>query len=388
MKIALVGLLHHPIAEPFSGGMESHTWWLAKKLIEKGHEVTLFASGDSDTRLGLHPCIESSFEANPLAKTLHGRQACNMQAYANVIREICQGDFDIVHNNALHPFLLTSASDLPVPMLTVLHTPVYKELAAAVQYAASRNTLGRLAAVCVSNCLAKEWNPFIETSVVYNGIDVESWPFSLAEPSGEALWYGRIVPEKAPHLAIQAALKAGLNIEIAGPISDETYFNNNIATLIDENSVRYLGHLPQSKLKDALSRAKVFLNTSVWEEPYGLVYAEALASGTPVATFDTGASGEILTSECGVIAKEKTVSALAEAVTTAASLSRKACRERALSFCHIDNMIEGYELLYEQLIYRQKRLDQRKQQPVAIQPVSENAAQGLEKIQSLVGIAT
>ncbi|MGB7486608.1 MAG: glycosyltransferase, partial [Phormidesmis sp.] len=121
MKIAIVGLLHHPIAEPFAGGMESHTWWLAKKLIERGHDVTLFASGESDATLGLQPCIERSFETNPKAKTLLGRQACNMSAYAEVIRRVCGGSFDVVHNNALHPFLLTSAADLPTPMLTVLH---------------------------------------------------------------------------------------------------------------------------------------------------------------------------------------------------------------------------------------------------------------------------
>ena len=101
MKIAVVGLLHHPIAEPFAGGMESHTWWLAKKLIEKGHEVTLFASGDSDPSLGLVPCIEQSFVSNPNAQTLLGRQTCNMSAYASVIRQLCQQPSNRLSNTIL-----------------------------------------------------------------------------------------------------------------------------------------------------------------------------------------------------------------------------------------------------------------------------------------------
>ena len=390
MKIAIIGLLHHPIVEPFAGGMESHTWWLARKLIERGHDVTLFASGDSDPSLGLSPCIESAFVNNPNAQTLLGRQACNMSAYASVIRQLCQQSFDVVHNNALHPFLLLSAADLPMPMLTVLHTPVYKELADAVRYASARNTLGRLLTVSVSNSLAKEWEPLIHSDVVYNGIDVESWPSSAKlltkKREKQALWYGRFVPEKAPHLAIRAALKAGYSIEIAGPIGNRKYFDDEISPLIspllddtqiEEATVTYLGHLTHAQIKQALLRASVFVNTPMWEEPYGFVYAEALASGTPVATFRSGAAEEILTPRCGVMVTEKTTEALAGAVSAAAKLSQEDCRQRATSFCHIDLMIESYEQRYRRLVVNQRRLDQRKQHQLVV-----------EQMQSLVGIAS
>ncbi|MEM8501541.1 MAG: glycosyltransferase [Cyanobacteria bacterium P01_D01_bin.1] len=403
MKIAVVGLLHHPIAEPFAGGMEAHTWWLAKKLIEKGHEVTLFASGDSDATLGLSPCIAQAFVNNPGAQTLLGRQACNMSAYASVLRQICQQQFDVVHNNALHPLLLLSAADLPMPMLTVLHTPVYKELAAAVKYAAARNTLGRLLAVSVSNSLAREWQPLIASEVVYNGIDVESWPQSSSNPFQKAsqaspqeipqrlskqdqqsveesrktaLWYGRFVPEKAPHVAIQSAIRAGYKIEVAGPVGHQQYWQDEIVPLLGKDTVSYLGHLDHSQIKQALLRADVFVNTPMWEEPYGFVYAEALASGTPVATFRSGAADEILTPCCGVIVEERTVEALASAVLTAAKLSGRHCRSRAESFCHIDLMIEQYERRYRRLILNQRRLDRLKHHDVAAQ------------MQSLVGIAS
>ncbi len=355
MKIAVVGLMRHPIAEPFAGGMESHTWWLVKKLIERGHDVTLFASGDSDQTLGLSACTESSLETHPQAQTLAGEQACNMSAYASAIKQICHGDFDIVHNNALHPLLLLSAADLPVPMLMILHSPVYPELAAAIQYAAARNASGNLAVAAVSGSLAAQWEPLIKTETVYNGIDVDSWTFEAEPVPNLAMWYGRFVPEKGPHLAIQAALKAGYSIQVAGPVSDRTYFEENILPLIDQQQVKYLGHLSHREIKQALKQASVFVNTPMWEEPYGIVYAEALASGAPVATFNRGAAGEILDDRCGVVVEERTVEALARGIVQAAKLSRYDCRDRAESFCHIDSMVDGYERLYQQLIARQQQ---------------------------------
>ena len=366
MKIAIVGLLHHPIAEPFAGGMESHTWWLAKKLMAKGHEVTLFASGDSDPTVGLSSCIDKSLNIHSEADTWLGKQTCNMNAYASVIKQICDGDFDIVHNNALHPLLLLSAADLPVPMLMVLHTPIYKELAAAIQYADARNESGNLGVVAVSNSLAEEWCPLTTADVVYNGIDVDSWPYASKTQSGQALWYGRFVPEKAPHLAIQAALLAGYSINIAGPVGNPDYFEEKILPLIDNERVCYLGHLSQDGVKRSLSLASVFVNTPMWEEPYGIVYAEALASGTPIATFDRGAASEIVTERCGAVVAEQTVEALAEGIAIAAQKSRADCRKRAESFCNIDSMIAGYERLYIKLIAKRKRLERAKQKETSV----------------------
>ncbi len=374
MKIAVVALLHHPVAEPFAGGMESHTWWLVKKLIARGHDVTLFASGDSDSNMGLAPCIETALANHPRAQTLSGRQACNMSAYANVIKQICQGEFDVVHNNALHPLVLLSAADLPVPMLTVLHTPPYPELAAAVRYATarnspdhnSRNNSGRMAIAAVSKSLAAKWKPLTHAHVVYNGIEIDNWPYTGQVQPKQALWYGRIVPEKAPHLAIQAALRAGYAIEVAGPIADIEYFTEQVTPLLSSPHANYKGHLSHDEIRLLLARSSVFVNTPLWEEPYGFVYAEALASGTPIATFDSGAASEILTPRCGVVVQEKTVEALAEAIAIAAHLPRQNCRQRAESFCHIDSMVDGYEQLYQQLIHRQQQQNVQPEQAVNV----------------------
>lgn len=350
MKVAIVGLLHNPIAQPFAGGMESHTWWLARKLIDRGHDVALFASGDSDQSLGLVPCNSSALAMCPLAQTAVEIYDCNKLAYVDIVRQIKQSDFDIVHNNALYPFLLTSAAELQAPMLSVIHSLPYDELVSAVRQAVSQDAENRLALVAVSRSLSAEWQSIIPLDIVYNGINVSSWPFTSEAPAKQSLWYGRIVPEKAPHLAILAALKAGYSINVAGPVGDDDYFCEKVKPLLEYDRVHYLGHLSHEKVQQALSEASVFVNTPCWEEPYGIVYAEALASGTPVATFNRGAAREILTDRCGVTVKEKDVDQLARAICTAAKLSRKDCRQRAESFCNIDDMVDSYERIYRQLL--------------------------------------
>lgn len=355
MRIAIVGLIRHPIAEPFAGGMESHTWWLAKKLIARGHDITLFASGDSDPRLGLNACAPISQSSNPKAQSLTGEQTYNMTAYAKVLKEICRGQFDIVHNNALYPLLLLSAADLPAPMLMVLHAIVYPELAAAMKYAMDRNASGNLTVSAVSKSVADQWRPIVNAEVVYNGVDINSWPFGTEPVPNLALWYGRIVPEKGTHIAIQAALAAGYSIRLAGPVSDRAYFAQHVQPLLAHKQVKYLGHLSHKEIKQVLMQASVLVNTPLWEEPYGIVYAEALAAGTPIATFNRGAASEILTPKCGVVVKERTTEALAIGIARAATLSRYDCRARAASFCSLESMIDGYERLYRQLIIRHQQ---------------------------------
>ncbi len=356
MKIAVVGLLHNPIAQPFAGGMESHTWWLAKRLIDRGHQVTLFASGDSDPSLGLAPCNISALAMHPPRQTELERYSCNKQAYNNVIRQLQQGSFDIIHNNALYPFLLSKANELPAPMLSVIHATPYEALVSALRAAVAQDIAQKLKAVVVSGSLANEWKDIMPLDVVYNGIDVDSWPFAPEAPTAQALWYGRIVPEKAPHLAVEAALKAKYDINVAGPISDEQYFKEKLEPLLANDRVHYLGHLSHQEIQRALSQASVFVNTPRWQEPYGIVYAEALASGTPVAAFARGAAEEILTERCGVTVKGESVEQLAAAIQAAATLSRKDCRSRAESFCNIDSMIDSYERIYHQLLRRQSSL--------------------------------
>ncbi len=135
-------------------------------------------------------------------------------------------------------------------------------------------------------------------------------------------------------------------------MSDRAYFESQVLPLLDNPRVAYLGHLSHVKIKQLLAQASVFVNTPLWEEPYGMIYAEALAAGVPVAAFDRGAAAEILNESCGVLVKESTVEALAVGIVEAAKCARADCRARAESFCSLDSMVDNYERLYRELVAR------------------------------------
>jgi glycosyltransferase involved in cell wall biosynthesis len=179
--------------------------------------------------------------------------------------------------------------------------------------------------------------------VIRNGVDLDVW--SPGPGGGPAIWFGRLVPEKGAHLAIQAARAGGLELDIAGPIAHRGYFEDRIRPHLGSR-IRYLGHLDRIALARRVGSASVTLVTPRWDEPYGLVAAESLACGTPVAGFDRGGVAEVLDPECGVLVAADDVPGLADAALRARSLSRASARARAVGHCSLARMIDGYERLY------------------------------------------
>jgi glycosyltransferase involved in cell wall biosynthesis len=185
--------------------------------------------------------------------------------------------------------------------------------------------------------------------VISNGINLADFPYqAVADETPYLVWYGRIVPEKGLDFAIDAARLASLPLRIAGPISDQAYFNEAIAPRLGAN-VEYVGHLTHRELAHLVGGAIAALCTPRWEEPYGLVVAEALACGTPVAAFRRGGVPALLSPDCGVLAEPDDVASLASAALAASILSRGACRAYAEQFCDAQRMVDEYEVLYQQL---------------------------------------
>ena len=156
------------------------------------------------------------------------------------------------------------------------------------------------------------------------------------------------MPEKGAHLAIQAARAAGLELDLVGPVADPGYFEDHIRPHLG-SSIRYLGHLDHAALAARVGAATVTLVTPRWDEPYGLVVAESLACGTPVAAFDRGGLSQVVSPQGGVLAAPGDTAALAEAVVTAARLDRGDVRAYAESTCSADAMVESYLDLYAEL---------------------------------------
>lgn len=348
MRIGIIAHLKHRIGEPFAGGLETHTHLLASGLRQRGHDVVVFASDGSDPSIGVEPiCAETAISEVGVAEAADVAFFREHHAYLKLMTGIGGRGFDVIHNNCLHYLPVAMADAVATPMLTTLHTPPFCWLESGVRICGSpRSTL-----VAVSDAIRRLWAPIAPVKgVVLNGIDLARFAFRPQPASdGYLAWSGRIVPEKGLHFAIDAAQLVGAPLRIAGPVANADYFEREIRPRLDARAI-YLGHLDHVELAEVIGGATALLFTPCWEEPYGLVAAEALACGVPVAAFARGAMPEILNEACGVLAAPDNAEALADAVIKARRLERRNCRLRAERHCDADLMVSVYERLYAQMI--------------------------------------
>lgn len=340
LRVALLAGPRFPVVEPFAGGLETHTWLLADGLQRLGCRVTMFGPGGGDPRFRHRP-----FPVAPVLSEV-ARADVSMSAeshlidhhaYLGVMLELAGAadEFDVVLNNSIHHLPVALARLLPVPMVTTLHTPptAWTESALALPLPAS------LRCVAVSEHTAAAWRHSVDARVIRNGIDLDAW---RPGPGGDhAVWTGRVVREKAPHLAIDAARAAGLTLHLAGPSHDREYWASEIEPRLGPDVVWH-GHLPQHELATLVGGSAVCLVTPEWDEPFGLVVLEALACGTPVAAFARGGVPEVVDDRCARLAPAGDVAALARAVREAAGLSRAATRERACEIGDVRRMCREY----------------------------------------------
>ncbi|MBI0476465.1 glycosyltransferase family 4 protein [Sphingomonas sp. MA1305] len=350
MRIAILAHVRQRIAEPFAGGMEAHAWQLAAGLQARGHDVVLFASGDSDPRFTIDPVVAQHYELTFPWAEHRGSQPliAHLDAgYAAACDRIAAGGFDVVHNNSLHRFPLEQRRTAMVPTVTSLHVPPYDALHWFVSSSpAPRHRL----TVTSARQLAAWWPEGAppEASVLHNGIDVARWPY-VPQGNGEAIWCGRITPNKGPHLAARAARQAGVRLTLFGAIEDPEYWQAELAPLIGPDIV-YGGHLDAQALAAELGRASVFVFTPCWDEPFGLVAAEAMACGLPVAAFDAGAAREVI-GDAGAFAAPGDVDGLARAIQAALAIPASVPRERVLRMFTHDHMLDRCEALYHAVIH-------------------------------------
>jgi glycosyltransferase involved in cell wall biosynthesis len=349
LRIAVIAAARFPIAEPFAGGLEAHVWALASGLRDHGHEVTVYAGAGSDPRLGvevlelrrprLSEAARSDVSMGP-AEWLDEHHA-----YLELMLRLADSSqYDVVHNHSLHHLPIAMADMLSIPVVSTLHTPPTPWLESAIQ--ARDNCPVTFAAV--SEHTARAWRHLIpDARVVPNGVDVTHW--TPGPGGGPLVWYGRIAPEKGTHLAIDAALIAGERLLLAGPVVDGEYYETEVVPRLRSPRIRHLGHLDHDQLAHSVGQASAVLVTPCWDEPYGLVVAEALACGTPVCAFARGALPELIDDRCGVLVAPGDVHGLARAIPVAKAMPRAAARRHAVSCCSLKRMVERYEALYVEL---------------------------------------
>lgn len=350
-RIALIASSRHPVRQPFAGGLEAHVWHLGRALTLLGHDVTLFAAAGSDVTVRRSAFDIRPFHPSPSATTdpsmPSDRFLADHHAYLSLMLELSSAptSFDVVHNHSLHHLPVAMAPALGIPMLTTLHTPPTPWLESALKISRGRGS--RFAAV--SRHTADSWRHVVEDiTVVANGVDLDRWPPGPGGP--DVVWFGRITPEKGTHLAIAAAHRAHRRLHLAGPVSDRQYFDTDIAPVLGD-SVVYHGHLDHAALAHLVGHCAAALVTPTWDEPYGLVVAEALACGTPVIAFERGGIPEVLDSTVGRLIAPNDVAAMASALGEIETFSRTAARHRARTTCSEFAMVSRYLALYGDMMH-------------------------------------
>ncbi len=339
LRIAVIAPSRHPLREPHAGGLERMVWERVRTLRARGHDVLLCAPEGSDFLDASPPelVLPAVRWPDPRSASDTAYPTGHLEGHDEAMRAAmrwlgaARRRIDVIDNHSLHGVVLDAAAALDVPVVTTLHTPPLPEIVAAHR----RTPSAARSFLAVSEHTRAAWSSHgVDASVVPNSFAAETW--RLGAGGGGLVWSGRIVPEKAPHLALAAARAAGLPISLAGRIGDQRYFDQLVAPLLGDGA-RHVGELGQRQLDRLVGAADCALVTPMWQEPFGLVVAEALATGTPVAAFDNGGVAEVLAgSPAAALVAPGDVAALAVAARLLAArggdrIVRREVRQHALA---------------------------------------------------------
>jgi glycosyltransferase involved in cell wall biosynthesis len=272
-------------------------------------------------------------------------------AFARVYALIRKDRYDIVHNHAFDAPAISLASNLGAPVVHTLHLPPERNVAEALREPAGDEPAPTVA--CVSAAQANAWRKVVAVDAILAPyIATRRIPFSSAAGSG-AVFAGRLSPEKGAAEAIAIARTAGIPIEVFGDRYDEQYARSRIDPVSAVPGVVVRPAVSQSELWEAIGSAAVVLCPAKWDEPFGMVAAEAQACGTPVVAFRRGALDEVIVEGVtGFLVAPDDLPAAAAAVGATRTLSREACREHAEAHLDIEHSLDAHERLYEQLAAR------------------------------------
>lgn len=343
MKIAQVAPLHESVPPRLYGGTERVVSYLTEELVEQGHEVTLFASGDSVTRAELRCACD-------IALRLEGKKVVDPLAYhIRLLEQVAQqaDEFDIIHFHIDYLHFPVSRRDR-IRSLTTLHGrldipeihPIFEEFAEMPLVSISDAQRAPIA-----------WANWAGT--VHHGL-----PQDLLEPRfgpGRYLAFlGRISPEKRVDRAIEIAKRAGVPIKIAAKIdhADREYFDAEIAKLFDDPFVEYIGEIAEHEKSEFLGNAHALLFPIDWPEPFGLVMIEAMACGTPVIGYNRGSVAEIIEDgRTGFLVSD--IGEAVNAVSQVENLDRHTCRATFEARFSGSRMCSDYVALYRKLVERE-----------------------------------
>jgi len=343
MRIAQVSPLKERVPPLTYGGIELVVSLLTDELVRRGHEVTLFASGDSQTLARLKSVSPHALRLDP---TIQEYDAYELLELSQVYEQAAT--FDIIHSH-LGYYALPFTNLVKTPTIHTLHYlrphsldlfAYYRQQPYVSISQAQRLILGRT---------SLNLN-YVRT--VYNGINPEAYPFQPQPQTPAYLAFvGRFSPEKGPHHAIQVAKEMGWPLKMVGKVDqvDRDFFEQEIAPQLDGKQIEYLGEADHALKVELLGNAAVTLFPITWQEPFGLVMIESMCTGTPVIGIGLGSVPEVIAhGQTGFVCQS--VEEVASLIPAALELNRQACREHVLQKFSVSRMVDGYEAAYEQVL--------------------------------------
>jgi len=342
LRIAQVAPLFESVPPKLYGGTERIVSYLTEELVAQGHDVTLFASGDSITTAKL---------VAPCPKSLRMDQDCaaEMPHHVLMLEQLLKDadQFDLIHSHIDYlPFSLLRRSR--IPSVTTFHgrldlpdlVPIFREFS-------------DLPVASISNH-QRTPAPWLNwQGTVYHGLPADLYRFQ-GQPGRYLAFLGRIAPEKRPDRAIEVAKRVGMQLIIAAKVdrADQEYFDQIIRPLLDHPLVEYIGEIGETEKEEFLGNAYALLFPIDWPEPFGLVMIEAMACGTPVIAYRRGSVPEVIEDGVNGFVVGNIEDAV-DAVRRISGLSRLQCRHMFESRFSVSRMANDYLYIYDRLVHRE-----------------------------------
>ena len=336
MHIALTADPELPVPPRLYGGIERIIDLLAHELSQRGHQVTLFANPESSTAAELIPWPgrSSSSRVDTLLNA------------STLLREVRRRHFDLVHSFSRIAYLLPLLP-LPIPKLMSYQRSISRR---SIFYGHALSA-GTLRFSALSRWMIKPVSDIGHWYLVPNGVSLQSYPYvEDPGPTAPLVFLGRVEAIKGPHLAIEVARRTGFPLVIAGnvPSEHQNWFNASIAPQLD-GSITYVGPVDDFQKAKLLGSARALLMPILWEEPFGIVMAEAMACGTPVLGLRRGSVPEVVEDGVSGLVVDD-LEQLVAAVHQLDALDRRACRARVEQHYSETAVAEGYLSVYSDLL--------------------------------------
>lgn len=342
LRIAQIAPLVERVPPKKYGGTERVVYHLTEGLVSKGHDVTLFASGDSITSARLVAPVTESLR---LGRKTHSATIVTMMMLSKVYEEMFH-EFDIIHSH-LEYLTLPYAYKVRVPTVLTMHGRLD-----IGEYGKMLGLYPHMAYVSISDSQRRPVEGINWVKTIYHGYPPDIFEFNET-PGDYFLYLGRFSEEKKPEQAIMLAKACNIPLKIAAKIdpTDQGFFDKKIRPTLDHPLIDYVGEVDECRKIALLKNAKALLNTIDWPEPFGLVMIEALACGTPVIVRGCGSAPEVIVhGKTGFICETRLD--FINAIHNVEKLSRKTCREEFEQRFSADSMVNNYEELYYSLLQK------------------------------------